>query len=130
VGGGFHLLISGVSRDRHAGEESQFDYAALQLVYFCQLLYLIFDDVEGLFAKFLYNPLGHYRANALDKARAEVFLDAIDRRRNRSLVSYNLELFSVFGVIGPLAPHFQNFPRRRCHEVSHDGDEIPLSEHL
>ncbi len=39
-------------------------------------------------------------------------------------------MFAVLGMVGPLAFHFDNFTRRRPHEVAHHGHKLLPAAHL
>src|SRR5258705_6685165 len=59
-------------------------------------------------------------SNAAYHARAEVFLDAVERRRLRGLQKLRLKLLAVGAIVDPLA--------RRCNPLS-GGDDRSMPDH-
>src|ERR1019366_2467828 len=67
---------------------------------------LSLDDIEDLLAERLDHLLGVDRTDATDHAGAEVFLDAVNRRRGRRAQKARLELLAMGVIVDP-------FPRSR-----------------
>ena len=73
---------------------------------------LLLDDVEHGFAERAYQLLRIDRPDAADHARAEIFLDALDRRRRRSLEERGFELDAVRAVVDPGAARLDELAGR------------------
>src|SRR5262249_34537082 len=80
------------------------------------------DDLERLVAEARDDPLGELGSEAGDGARAEVALDALERRRRERLVAGEAELFSPLPVVFPGAVKAHLLADLDAGEVSHDGD--------
>ncbi len=88
------------------------------------------DDVEHRLAEGLHQPLRVGRTDAADHARAEVALDALDRRRRRCLEEVGSELQAVRAVVGPGTGSLNPFAGRDHRSVTDDGDEVALPARL
>ena len=64
---------------------------------------------EGLLLEPPDDPLGHDRADPLDQARTQVFLDPVDRGGDGAFAEGDLELLAEFGVVAPFALHRDDF---------------------
>jgi len=68
-----------------------------------QALGLCLDRIEHLFTEGTHQLFGVDWSNAAYHARAEVFLDAVERRRLRGLQKLRLKLLAVDAIVDPLA---------------------------
>ena len=92
-----------------------------------QALGLRFDRVEDLLPECPNQLLGVDGADTADHAGAEIFLDAVDRRRRRRLQKPRLELLAVRPVVDPLARRCDPLAGRDGRRVADDGHQIPMS---
>ena len=84
------------------------------------------DDIEDLLAERPHKLAGVDRADPPDHARAEILLDALDRRRRGRADETRLELLAVGAVIDPLAGGGDPFPRRHHGGVADHGDQVAM----
>ena len=92
-----------------------------------EALGLLVDDLQGLHAEVLHEPLGHDLADPLYEARAEVLLDAHERGGLHGDVGIDAELLAVLLVRHPLSGEAQTLARLNAEQVADGGDEIPGS---
>ncbi len=90
---------------------------------FAQPLRFVVDDVQRLLAKLLHDPFGHHRSHAADHARAQIALDAFDRRRQRLLAHLCLKLAPILSMYHPSPAHAQPLAGIDLRQVSHNGDQ-------
>ncbi len=83
------------------------------------------DDLQGREPEVLDQPLRHDLADAADEPRAEILLDADERRRLYRHVRVGSELLAVFPVHGPAAAQAHVLARLDAEQVTDDGDKIP-----
>src|SRR3979490_3060412 len=83
-----------------------------------QALGVRLDRIEHLFPEGPHQLLGVDWSNAAYHARAEVFLDAVERRRLRGLQKLRLKLLAVGAIVDPLA-------RRRNPLTGRDDRSMP-----
>jgi len=76
---------------------------------FLQTLYLVLDDVEGLFSEFIDNAVRHLGAQTFYQAGAQVSSNAVNGCWNSGMIGMNLELVTVFWVMRPFPFQAQNF---------------------
>ena len=82
------------------------------------------DDFECRRAEDRDDPFGELRTDAAHHAGAEVFLDALGRRRRRGLERIRLELQAVRAIGDPDADGVDEFAGRDRSGVADDGDKI------
>jgi hypothetical protein len=70
------------------------------------------------------DAFGHFGADALDEARAEIAADALDRRRQHSGVAAHLELAAVLRMALPHALHAQALAGLGAEEGADDGEQV------
>jgi hypothetical protein len=85
---------------------------------------LLLDHVEHGFAKGAYELLRIDRPDAADHAGAEIFLDALDRRRCRGLQE---RLDAVRTVVDPGPTRLNELAGRDHRGMANDGDQITLT---
>ena len=73
------------------------------------------------------HAFGHHRADALDQARAQVALDALDGGGQHGGIGVNLELLAVFRVARPAAAHPQALADLRAQQRPHHRDQVRAS---
>ena len=97
-----------------------------------QLLGVGLDDFEGRLAEGADDPFGELGTDAAHHAGAEIFLDALGRRRRRRLQQIGLELQAVRAIGDPDADGVDEFAGRDRRRMADDGDEIapPARLHL
>ncbi len=88
------------------------------------------NDVEHCLAEALHQPLRIGRSDASDHARAEVALDALDRRRRCRLQEGGPELQAVRAVVRPGTGGLDPLAGRDHRGVADDGDEVALPARL
>ena len=88
------------------------------------------DHVEDGLAEGLHQALGIGGPDAADHARAEIALDALDRRRRGRLEEGGPELQAVRPVVGPGAGDLDPFAGRDHGGMADDGDEVALPASL
>jgi len=79
-----------------------------------------FDRVEHLLAEGAHQLLGVDRSDASYHARSEVFLDAVKRRRLRSLQKLRLKLLTMRAIVDPFAG---------CRNPLAGGDDSRMPDH-
>ena len=89
-----------------------------------QLVRVSFDQVQGGLSEFFDNPLCHDRSDTLDQARAQVFLNAVNRGRHLCLVMGNLELLAKLGMAGPFSLEIKDLTGGGRHHVAHGVHEV------
>ncbi len=82
---------------------------------------LLLDDVEDLLAEGAHQLAGEMRADALDHARAQVLLDAFERRGRNDPQLLGLELKPVLAVVGPGAGALDVLTGRDAGRRADDG---------
>ena len=95
-----------------------------------QAVWRLLDDVEHRLAERPDQLLGVDRADALDHARGEVLLDALDGRRWCRAQETGAELHAVRPVVDPLPGHLDEFAGGDRSGVTDDGDQIALTPRL
>ena len=95
-----------------------------------QTIGLGLDDVEHLLAERLDHLLGVDRADAADHAGAEIFLDALDRRRCRRAHEARLELLAMGAVVDPFARRGDPLAGGDRGGVADDGHQIAMAARL
>ena len=95
-----------------------------------QLLGARLDDLEGSLAESADDPFGEHGADAAHHAGAEIFLDALRRRRRRGLQKIGLELKAVGAIGDPDADGVDEFARRDRGGMPDDRDEVALAARL
>ena len=98
--------------------------------HFAQPVWFGLDDVEHLLAERLDHLPGVDGADAADHAGAEVFLDAVDRRRRRGAHEALLELLTVGPVVDPFARRGDPFAGGDGGGVPHHRDQIAMAARL
>ena len=84
------------------------------------------DDVEHLLAERADQLAGINRTDAPDHARAEILLDALDRRRGGGADEARPELLAVGAVVDPLPGGGDPFPGRHHGGVSDCSDQLAM----
>ena len=92
-----------------------------------QAVGLLLDDVEHGFAEGAHELLRIDRPDAADHAGAEIFLDALDRRRCRRLEERGSELDAMRAVVDPAAARLDELAGRDHRGMAEDGDQIALA---
>jgi hypothetical protein len=95
-----------------------------------QALGLGFNRIEHLLAECTHQLLGVNRSDTEYHARAEVFLDAVERRRLRSLQKFRLKLLTVGAIVDPLARRRNPLAGRDDGSMSDDRDQFPVAPRL
>jgi len=88
---------------------------------------LLLDDLKHGSAERAYELLRIDWPDTADHPGAEMFLDALDRRRRRSLEERSSELAAVGAVIYPRAARLDELAGRDHRGMANDGDEIALT---
>src|SRR5215471_20875717 len=88
---------------------------------------LLLDDVEHGFAKGAHELFRIDRPDAADHAGAQVLLDALDRRRCRSLEKRGFELDAVRAVVDPGPARLDELAGGDHRGMSDEGNEIALA---
>jgi hypothetical protein len=65
--------------------------------------------------------------DAADHARAEIFLDALDRRRGGGLEERSFELDAVGTIVDPDSTRLDELTGRDHRGVAEDGDQVALA---
>ena len=89
-----------------------------------QPAWLLLDDLQGVQAEVVDDPLGDLRADALDQPGAEVAADALDGGRQHGGVGLDLELLAVLGMGGPAALHPQGLAGLGAQQRADDGEQV------
>jgi hypothetical protein len=92
-----------------------------------QTTWLLLDDLEHGLAKGAYELLRIDRPDAPDHPGAEIFLDALDRRRRRSLEERGFELEPMRAVVDPGSTCLDELAGRDHRGMANEGDEIALT---
>ena len=92
-----------------------------------QALGLCLDRIEYLFAEGAHKLLGVDWSNAAYHARAEVFLDAVERRRLRGLQKLRLKLLAVGAIVDPLARRRNPLTGRDDRSMPDHRNQFPVS---
>jgi hypothetical protein len=95
--------------------------------HFTQPTRLLLDNVEHGFTKGADELLGVDRPDATDHAGAEIFLDALDRCRRRSLEERGFELDAVRAVVDPGPARLDELAGGDHRGMPDQGDEIALT---
>ena len=85
---------------------------------------IFFDHVQCIRAELLHDPLCKFRADSLDKAAPEIFLDPVDGRRQCLLVGFHRKLPAVFCIHLPAAGQRQYAPDVYLRHGADDGHQI------
>src|SRR5674476_185813 len=88
------------------------------------------DDIEHLFAERPDHLLGVDRPDATDHAGAEVFLDAVNRRRGRRAQKACLELLAMGVIVDPFSRSRNPLPGRDNGGVADDRHQIAMAASL
>ena len=88
------------------------------------------DDIEHLLAERLDHLLGIDRPDAADHPRAQVLLDAVDRRRRRGAHEARLELLAMGVIVDPVARCGDPFSGGDDGGVADDRDQVAMSARL
>ena len=86
--------------------------------------WLVVDDVHDVHAEVRDHAFGHDRADALDQARAQVFLDARGGGGQHRGVGVHLELPAVPGVGRPAAAQPEELADLRAEQRPDRGDQV------
>src|SRR5271166_2686842 len=87
---------------------------------------LLVDDLEHGFAEGADELLRINRPDAADHARAEIFLDPLDRRWRRSLQERGFEMDAMRPIVNPRPARLDELAGRDHRGRANDGDEIAL----
>ena len=87
-------------------------------------------DIEHLFAEGADQLSGVDRADTPDHARAEILLDALNRRRFRGADETRPELLAVGAVVHPLARGGDPFPRSHHGGMADHGHQVAMPPRL
>jgi hypothetical protein len=99
-------------------------------VHLAQPLGLGLDDVEDSLAELLDQALRVDRADAADHARAEVSLDALDRRRRRRPEEARPELLAMGAVVRPFTGGSDPLPGGDRGRVADHRDQVAVAAGL
>jgi hypothetical protein len=91
-----------------------------------QALRVLLDQVEHRLTEFPHQPFGVDRADASDRARGEIPLDALERRWWADLQEGRTELRAVRVVVHPRAADLDELSSGNHRRVANDGDQVPL----
>src|SRR5271166_2434938 len=91
-----------------------------------QALRFLLDDVEHGFAEGPHQLLRVDRPDAADHPGAEIFLDALDRRRRRSPQKRGSELDAVRTVVDPASARLDELAGRDHRGVAENRDQVAL----
>src|SRR5258705_8362717 len=92
-----------------------------------QAIWLCLDRIEYLFAEGAHKLLGVDWSNAAYHARAEVFFDAVERRRLRGLQKLRLKLLAVGAIVDPLARRRNPLTGRDDRSMPDHRNQFPVS---
>ena len=88
------------------------------------------EPIGNLFAEGLDEFLGVNGSDPRDHARAEILLDAVDRRRRRGFQEPRLELQAVRAVVDPLAAGRDPLSCRDRRRLTYDRREVAMAARL
>jgi hypothetical protein len=88
---------------------------------------LLLDDVEHSLAKGVHQLLRIDRPDAADHARAEIFLDALNRCRRRSFEERGPELDAMRAVVDPSPARLNEFAGGNHRSMADNGDRVALA---
>jgi hypothetical protein len=133
--GGRHPV--GLEEDHHLADLALLQKGALDLLAplgadaadLGQALGSVLDHRQGLQAEALDQPLGEPLADSRHQPRAQVALDAGERRRGDGLVGRHLELPPPARVVGPGAEQAQALADLDAQQVAHRGHRLGLAGH-
>ena len=92
-----------------------------------QPLRFLLNDLEHRFAKGAHQLFGIDRPDAADHARAEIFLDSLDRRRRRRLEERGSELDAMGAIIDPAAARLDKLAGRNHRGMADNRDQVALA---
>jgi hypothetical protein len=118
-----HLLVGPAGHDPFAAHRPDARH-------FGQALGVLFDHIEHGLAECLDQLLGIDRADAADHARTEIFLDPLQRGRQRGAQESGAELHAVGAVIDPVPGRLQEFAGRDAGGMADDGNQVPVAARL
>ena len=95
-----------------------------------QASWLLLDDLEHGFTKSADELFRIDGPDTADHAGAQIFFDALDRRRRRGFEERGSELDAVRAVVDPAPARLNELAGRNQRGVSDDRDEIALTSSL
>ena len=91
-----------------------------------QPLRRLLDDAEGVQFELAHDPVSRDRADPLDQAAAQVFLQAGDGGRQHGVDGFGLELAAILGVSDPHAAEGDRLADVDAQHVADHGDQVTL----